>query len=442
VASPEPAPKPDGAKPPDGAKARTPRWRIITARTLVVLAAILAVPGVVAGYVRWQAFDTPTFKTTANDLISDPTIRNQIAATLVDQLYTNVNVQKALEQRLPSNLKQLAGPLSAGSRLAADRLAPELLARPRAQQAFVTAAVAAQASLSRLLDDRSKAIKTNGGEVYIDFSPLIDQLSQRVAIVSNLNLPPDAGHVTIMKDSQLHAAQTITSWLKKVGTWFWIVPVGLAVAGIALAKGRRRKELRAVAIAAIIVGVLILFVRDRGGSYIVNTLISDHTVRPAGERAWTILTNLLADSGWTLLGIGLVALFGVWLAGETRAGRGARRAFAPVLGNRAWAFGIVAVLFLALLWWQPTVQTGRWQQMLVAAILLAIATESLVRQTDREFPLESKVSPGAALSSQFSRFQGGDGTGRELERLASLHDSGALTDEEFAQEKARILART
>jgi Short C-terminal domain len=422
----------------------TPRWRIITARILVVLAAILALPAVTAGYVRWQAFDTPTFQSTARDIISDPVVSNQIAATMVDQLYSNVDVAAALQQKLPADQQRLAAPLAAVSRLAADRIAPELLARPRAQDAFVAAATQSQAALNRLLENRSRAIKTGGGDVYIDFRPLIDQLGNRIAIVGNLQsqLPPDAGRVVLMKSSQLKTAQDLTSILKKVGSWFWLVPVLLASAGVALARGRRRKELRAVAIASIIVGVLILFVRNRGGSYLVDTLVKDHSVRPAANHAWTILTNLLADSGWTLLGIGVVALFGVWLAGETRSGRGARRAFASIIGNPAWAFGIVAVLFLALLWWNPTAQTGRWPQMLAAAIVLAIATLALVRQTEREFPLESHVAPGVALRSQFSRFRGGDGSTRELERLASLHDSGALTDAEFAEEKARVLART
>ena len=35
---------------------------------------------------------------------------------------------------------------------------------------------------------------------------------------------------------------------------------------------------------------------------------------------------------------------------------------------------------------------------------------------------------------------GGDPKIAEIERLAGLRDSGALTDEEFAAEKARILA--
>jgi hypothetical protein len=42
-------------------------------------------------------------------------------------------------------------------------------------------------------------------------------------------------------------------------------------------------------------------------------------------------------------------------------------------------------------------------------------------------------APAAAADS------GGDDHIAELERLAKLHDSGALTDAEFEQQKARIL---
>src|SRR5262249_37824844 len=161
----------------------------------------------------------------------------------------------SLEQKLPADQKQLAGPLTAVSRLAADRFAPELLQRPAAQAAFVGAATQAQAGLNRLLEDRAKAIKTDRGDVYLDFRPLIKQLGNRIAIVGNLNeqLPADAGRVVIMKNSQLRTAQRLTSVLKKVGSWAWLVPVLLAAAAVALARGRRRKELRAVAWAAIIV---------------------------------------------------------------------------------------------------------------------------------------------------------------------------------------------
>ena len=57
-----------------------------------------------------------------SDLIADPVVRNQIAATLVDRLYTNVDVAAALEQRLPADQKGLAAP--ARRRLAGRRRPP------------------------------------------------------------------------------------------------------------------------------------------------------------------------------------------------------------------------------------------------------------------------------------------------------------------------------
>ena len=183
--------------------------------------------------------------------------------------------------------------------------------------------------------------------------------------------------------------------LKKVGSWFWIIPVLLFAAGIALARGRRRIELRAVAIASIVVGLVILVTQSLAGGYIVDALVKTESAKPAANETWTILTDLLTDTGWTLIGIGLVFLFGVWIAGETGSGRSARRRLAPILGNRAWAYGIAALLFLLLLWWQPTAQTGRPPQMIALAIAIAVGVEALYRLTVRDFPAEAGMPPGS-----------------------------------------------
>ena len=425
------------------------RWRLIAARTLVVLAAILAVPAALAGYVRWQALDNQTFHTTAKQLIADDTIRDQIAVTLVDRLYANANVTQALEQRLPPDQKALAPPLAAASRVLADRLAPELLARPRVQQLWVNALSESQHRLILLLDDKSKAVQEDNGNVVLNLQGVIDQLSQRVAILGNVQLPPDSGKIVLMQADQLSTAQDLTAVLRAVGSWFWIIPVLLAIAGIALARGRRRIELRAVAIASILVGLIILVTRSVGGGYIVDSLVNTESVKPAANAAWSIITALMVDTGWLLIGIGIVALFGVWIAGESSSGRAARRMFAPVFGNRAWAYGTVAVLFLLLLWWQPVAQLGRWPQVLAMAIVLAICVEALYRITVRDFPEESAMPPGASFRARWDarqeRMTGAAPAAasvEDLERLSKLHDSGALSDEEYAGQKARLLART
>ena len=77
--------------------------------TLVVLGILLAVIAVIAGYIRYQALDNETFANTSEELIADPVIRDQIATTLVEQLYGNVDVEAELERRLPPTSKGSPG---------------------------------------------------------------------------------------------------------------------------------------------------------------------------------------------------------------------------------------------------------------------------------------------------------------------------------------------
>jgi hypothetical protein len=69
-------------------------------------------------------------------------------------------------------------------------------------------------------------------------------------------------------------------------------------------------------------------------------------------------------------------------------------------GDRPWAdrapgltYGILALLFLLVVWWGPTDQTRRWQFLLVAAILLVAGVEVLRRLVAREFPDAGSIEP-------------------------------------------------
>jgi hypothetical protein len=94
---------------------------------------------VLANFVKRSALDESSFRGTSRALIADPVVRDQVAATLVDQLYANVDVPGALRQRLPANMQGLAGPIAGAVRDAADRSARQLLERPPIQDAFVNA---------------------------------------------------------------------------------------------------------------------------------------------------------------------------------------------------------------------------------------------------------------------------------------------------------------
>ncbi len=364
--------------------------RMVLVRVLVVLGALLAVLALLAGYIRYQALDTDTVEQTAGELIADPEIRNQIAATMVDQLYANVDVEAALEQRLPPDQKALAGPIAAAVRAGADRLAQGLLNRPRAQELWVRTIAATHRNLISVLKDERTSLRTSEGNVVLDLQPLLIQLGERVAIVGDIDQRllsnPDAGKITIIKSNQLEKAQDLTRLMNFLGLWLWVVPIALWAIALWLARGRRRDILRMIGFSAILAGLLVLVVRRIVGSIVVDELATTESIEEAAGDAWDIVTGLLRDGGLTLMGIGVLLLVAVWIAGPSRYATGSRKWLAPHIARPELAFGGAAALLALLVWWGPTAQTQRWQLILVTAVVLALGVEVLRRQTAKEFP--------------------------------------------------------
>jgi hypothetical protein len=414
------------------------------ARILVVIGVLLAVVSLLAGYIRFQGLDTETVQGTAGDLIADDEIREQVAASLVEQLYANVDVAAELEERLPPDQQGLAGPVAAGLREFADRAAIRMLERPRVQALWVNTVTRAHTQLINVLEDETGPLSTEDGSVVLDLQPLVIQLGERVAVVGDVTerLGPDAGRVEIMEATQLETAQDLTQLLKTLGTWLWLLPLALWGIALWIARGRRRSILRTIAIGTILAGLLVLVVRRITGSFLVEELVPSTAVQPAVQDAWDILTAQLRDGGLTFLGLGVIVLVAVWLVGPSASGVSVRRGLAPYLARPEIAYGVAGALFLLLLWWSPTVQTTRVQLMVAAALVLALGVELLRRQTAREVPAPPPLDPGGSLRRGVGRLRGRtaeDDRLLALERLGRLRDQGVLTDEEFAAEKAQLV---
>ena len=357
------------------------RTRMILARVLVVLAALIAALSLLAGFIRYQALDNETFSNSAAELIADETIRDQIALTLVEALYANVDVQAALEERLPTDQQGLAGPIAAVARELADRAAIRVLERPRAQELWVRSLSTTHEQLLRVLDDDLTHVQTEGGFVVLNLRPLVVQLGERVAIFGRVaqKLPPDTGRIQIMEANQLETAQDVTELMQILGRFLWLVPLALAALAIWLAGDRKRSIVRMLAIGAIAAGTLVLVARSVAGNYVVDNLVQTESVRPAAADTWEILTSLLRDGGRTLVGIGIVLLIGVWLVGPGARATAVRRRLAPWLERPEIAYGTAALFLALLVWWGPTAQTQRWQVVLLFAVMLGLGVAALTR---------------------------------------------------------------
>jgi hypothetical protein len=411
---------------------------------LTVLAVLLAVVSALANFVKHQALDESQFRDTSQALIADPAVRNQLAATLVDQLYANVDVSGALQQRLPPNLKGLSGPIAGAVRDVADRSARRLLERPRVQDAFVEASSAAQRQFIAVLDGDKTLLQTSGGKVVLDVRPLVLDLGDRFSFIPDLEsrLPEGAAQVTIMESDELKTAQDVTKVLRFVADWIWVLALAAAAAAVWLARGRRRREVRAIAIGLVVAGVLILIFRTVIGRYLVDHLVASDSVRPAASSAYDILTDLLRGAGWTAIIVGIVALVGIWLAGPRPRGVATRRSLSPYLRRPEIAYGALVVGYLLLLWWRPTPQLGYPRNVILFFVLALLGLEVLRRQAAREFPDTEPtglVETARGAVGEARRRRAPESSVAELERLARLHSEGALDDAEFATAKAQLL---
>jgi hypothetical protein len=449
------------------------RARRRTVRALVVLGSILAFLSVFAIWIERQALNTNDWVDTSGRLIRNAEIRSAVGDYLVEQLYDNVDVEKELEGILPGETKELAGPVSGGLRQVAGTGAEKLLETTTAQNLWKDANRAAHEQLLAVLENKEEAVSTANGEVTLNLGSLVTNLAQQVGIGVQLaeRLPPDAGQVTILRSDQLKTAQDIAVGIKGLAlvlSLLTFLTLGLA---IYLSQGSRWVTVLFCGIGLVAAGFAVIVAREVAGGIVVGQLVSEDSIKPAAEQAWSISTSLMTSIATTVIVVGV--LFGIagWLASPTGSARSSRRLMAPVLRDYpVYVYAALAIVVCIYFLTAPTQNLRSLLTTLAIAGLAAFGIHELRRQAEEEFPdvrlddlfgrTRERVAgavKSANIGERTSRLrlpevrkpaagEPPEGAGdeednrlRRLERLAELRDKGVLSEEEFAAEKARVL---
>jgi hypothetical protein len=420
------------------AAAGTSRHRALV-WTLTVAASVLAVITILTTWVNRQMLDNDAWNRATTQVIQDPEVRGALATYLVNQLYANVDVEKALEEQLPPNAKTLAGPLAAALRQPATRSAEFVLERPKVQQAFVNSTTVAHEKLVNVLENKTGfGISTGEGVVTVDLHELIVELGTQIGLPADAlaRVPEDAGVITLMRSDQLSAAQAGVQTVRILSVWLLVLVLGMYAAAVYLARGARREALRNVGASAVIVGLVILVARRLLGNYAIDQLASPD-FKGSIHSVWLIGTSVLGQIGGATILYGIVILAGAAYAGPSAAAIALRRRAAPAMNERPGVIALgVAVAYLLLVYWGPTHALRVWWGILLLAGLIALGIVALRRQSLAEFPAEETLAvvPETPAAP-------GPSAAAELSRLTVLHDSGAISDSEFARAKELALAR-
>lgn len=447
-------------------------------RTMLGLAAILSVVGIFAVWANRQLLDTGYWSETNTKLLESPPIQEELSSYLTDQLYANVNVAGEIRAGLPSELKPLAGPAAGGLRSVVEKGIVLALQQPRVQELWKTANAVTHKQFVNLIENKGSVIKTpGGGAVFLDLRPIVAELASRFGAPASTaeKIPANVARIKIVSSKSLETAQAAVRLLRTLAIVVPVLVLLLFGGAVALARGRRARTLLNVGFVCVGAGLVALGIRSLVGAQVVDTLASTEAVRPAASAAWSIATSVLVDVAGALIFIGVFVVLAGLLGGGSRWARSIRHALAPYLRDRPdITFGVVVVALLLLFIWGPIEASQKLSGILLITVLTLFGTEMLRRQTAVEFPDAHAGGMGALRESWASvrgslargsaslragiaghgHSEGGGGWGRggdgggsgadpveRLERLASLHASGALTDEEFAAAKREMLSR-
>jgi len=418
------------------------RGRHIVVNLLVVVAAVLALVSILTLWADRQLLDNNAWKRASTQVIQDPEVRTALSTFLVNQLYQNVDVAQALENQLPPNVKHLAGPLASALRQPATATAAAILARPRVQQLWINTTTVAHEKLVNVLENKTGyGISTGKGVVTVDLHGLLTELGADLGVSASAleKIPPDAGAITVMRSDQLAAAQKGVRVVRVLSVWLTVAVVGLLTFAVFLARGGRRRTLRNVGWAFVVVGLVVLLVRRLAGNYAVDALASPG-YRVTVRDVWLIGTQILGQLGGAAILYGLVVIAGTVLAGPMSWATSLRRLIAPTVNRRPGLAALgVGVLYLWIVESGPTHALRTWWGVLSFAVLIAIGLVALRRQMLAEFPLvERRVAADASTEAEPAEARGS--VADELARLVALRDAGALSDDEFNRAKALALS--
>ena len=343
---------------------------------------MLTVLAVLSVWVERQALDTEEWVTTSEELLEDEDIQAALSAFLAEELQANVDVETALEERLPPQAQPLAAPIAAALIQLSDRAAARALSAPKVQDAWVAANRAAH---EKLID----VVEGGDGAVDLDLEPLVADLATRVGLDPSVaeRLPEDVGTIQIVGEDEIDAAQKVAKLIKGLAIVLSILALGCFGLAIYLARSDRTSAILWAGLGLIGAGIAVLAIRRVAGTAVVEALVENESAMDAGNATWSIGTSLLKSIAWTVIAYGVLFSAAAWLGSSTASARRVRGVLAPTLRDRPGlvygGLAVAALLYFAL---APTHGLRVLLTVVLLAALAAFGIQALRRQAAEESP--------------------------------------------------------
>ncbi len=359
------------------------RWRRFLVAVLLVVATLLAVVSNLIVWLERTVLDTDTYISTIEPLPEDPAISEALATFLVDELYSDVDIDTTIEDALPEEAGFLAGPLETGVKTFSVEAAAQLIQSDQFVTIWVEANRSAHSLAVQVIEGGGDAVSTSGGKVTVNLQPAVMALADELgagdqlgSLVDTLNLGDNVGTFVLFEDEQLGELQLAVEWLRRLRFVLPLLMLACYVAAVWLSP-RRRRTIIGVGVSLIVAMLATRLVLDLVREWLLD-LPEKKLGRNALESFFDILVRGLDAQTQMLLFLGIVLVIGGAVMGPYKWAVGLRRFLAGALmsaGDRVeeqppWldkvssvieprrtAFmggGVVAALVILWLWDLPT----------------------------------------------------------------------------------------
>jgi hypothetical protein len=290
----------------------------VLVNVLLAVTTVLAVLAMLAIWANLELLNPDNWASTSRQLLQNAQVRTATANYLVDQLSDRLNVSGVIGSDVPSVLQPFASGAAEDLRKAAASGVERALARPDVQTAWAAANRVAAQTFVNVVEDHSRAVSVNGGEVTLNLRTVLEAVSARLSLPVDLGapLPASAAQLRILRSDQLSLVRKGGKALRGLALVLAIVVPLLYMLVIAIARGRRRRTLVWVGVSLIVAGAAVLLVRLIAVAAVPSSLVNDASLRSAAGEVVSIATAMLVRIAVAVMAAGAVIAVVAWIAGS------------------------------------------------------------------------------------------------------------------------------
>ncbi|WP_037602082.1 hypothetical protein [Streptacidiphilus rugosus] len=303
------------------------RWKSALSAVLITLACIIAPLAIVSSWASSIIGDTNRYVAMVGPLPANPDVQDAIATRAAQAVSEHVDVSTLLEQvapadrpRLDAALGKLSGPINNAIAGFVQKQTKTVVSSDWFQTFWENANRRIHTTVVKALTGQGGgAVQLTQNSVVIDLAPVIDQVkdrlvSQGMTIASKI--PEIHTDFTVLNAQNIGKAKTGFRLLQIIGNWLPVIGVLIAVAGVWLARRRRRAAVAAafgIAAGALVLGIGLTVFR----AIYLDKLPADVN-QAAAKAIYDQLVLFLRTAVRSVVVLGIAVGLGFWLTGHGR----------------------------------------------------------------------------------------------------------------------------